>query len=101
MNTTILKHQMQNFSLENLKRFLGTNLVDTLLEWTPENQPLFTKSKLTDMILAVHGVKIFKSHDFRLALLKSFSKKELFDIGEILGITGQLESELELMSYLP
>lgn len=97
VNTTILKRQMQNFSLENLKRFLGKNLVDTLLEWTPENQPLFTKSKLTDMILTVHGVKVFKNPDFRLALLKTFCKEDIFDIGEIIGINSRAESDLELI----
>ena len=56
---------MRKLSIESLKGHLGTELVDTMIEWMPEETSLFTKKKLTEMILSIHGEKIVKEKRFR------------------------------------
>jgi len=75
---------MLDFSLESLKYFLGTNLVDTLIEWTPDNVTLFTKAKLSNMILAIHGLNILKDNNFRKALLRTFTKENILVLATLL-----------------
>lgn len=75
----ILKQHMMKFSTEELKSFLGKDLVESLLEWNTENEAFASKSRLSDMILCVYGLSILKNKEFRLRLLKTFSKNELFE----------------------
>ena len=84
MGTDTLRRHMLNFSIETLKCFLGTNLVDTLIEWTPDNETLFTKTKLVDMILAIHGINILKDKNFRATLLKTFTKDNIERLASML-----------------
>jgi DNA repair protein RadD len=84
VNTDIIRNQMLNFSIKCLKEFLGVNLVDTLIEWTPDNQTLFTKAKLTDMILTIHGVNILKQAAFRKCLLQTFPKNIIISFSELM-----------------
>lgn len=84
MNIEIIRTQMLKFSLENLKEFLGGNLVDTLIEWTPDNLPLITKAKLTDMILTIHGINILTKPEFRKCLLLTFSKEIIMSFAPLL-----------------
>lgn len=79
MDHKILKKYMMQFSTEELKHFLGTDLVDSLLEWNTENEAFASKSRLSDMILCVHGLSILKNKDFRLRLLKSLPPQEILD----------------------
>jgi superfamily II DNA or RNA helicase len=82
---------MLDFSLESLKHFLGMNLVDTLLEWAPDNGTLFTKAKLSSMILAIHGLNILKDNNFRKALLRTFSKENILGLAALLPSTSNQE----------
>ena len=84
MNTAILKRMMHKFNLESLKSYLGGNLVDTLIEWTPDNEVLFTRTKLSEMILTVHGTNILKNPTFRKELLKTFPEKEILSFRQFL-----------------
>jgi len=84
MNTEVIRTHMLRFSLESLKEFLGTNLVDTLLEWTPDNQPLITKAKITDMILAIHGINILAEPKFRKCLLVTFTNEIILSFAPLL-----------------
>ncbi|AET69797.1 DNA/RNA helicase, superfamily II [Desulfosporosinus orientis DSM 765] len=84
MNTQVIRTQMLSFSLESLKRFLGTNLIDTLLEWTPDNTAFVTKARLTDMILTIHGVNILKKSEFRKCLLRTFSEKTILSFSVLM-----------------
>jgi len=83
VDTSILKRYMLNFSLEDLKAYLGQGLVDTMLEWMSNNE-VFTKAKLSEMILNVHGVNILKNKSFRKSLVQAFSEKEILSFRECL-----------------
>lgn len=84
MNTEVIRNQMLNFSIGYLKELLGINLVDTLIEWTPDNQTLFTKAKLADMILTIHGINILKHAEFRKCLLQTFPKGTVMSFSELM-----------------
>lgn len=77
MDHKILKKYMMKFSTEELKQFLGTDLVDSLLEWNVENEAFASKSRLSDMILCIYGISILKNKSFRLRLLKSLPQQEV------------------------
>lgn len=79
MNHRILKKYMMQFSTEELKQFLGKDLVDSLLEWNTGNEAFASKSRLSDMILCIYGTSILKNKDFRLRLLKSLPPQEILD----------------------
>ena len=79
MDHKMLKKYMMQFSTEELKHFLGTDLVDSLLEWNTENEAFASKKRLCDMILCIYGLSILKSKDFRLRLLKSLPPQEILD----------------------
>ena len=89
-----LEECLMDFSINSLKTYLGDELVDTLIEWTPENEPLFTKKKLTDMIMTIHGNEIFKNRDFRRDLLEKMTDKELEGLKQI---TNQRTDDLSLL----
>lgn len=82
MDHRILKKYMMQFPTEELKHFLGTDLVDSLLEWNTENEAFASKSRLSDMILCVYGLSILKNKDFRLRLIKSLPPQEILDFRE-------------------
>lgn len=79
MDHKVLKKYMMQFSTEELKQFLGTELVDSLLEWNSENEAFASKSRLSDMILCIYGLSVLKNKDFRLRLLKSFPPQEILE----------------------
>lgn len=76
------KHQelMFSFSRESLKDYLGKDIVDVLVEWTPASDGLLTKKKLIEMIQYLHGVSILKNRAFRKDLLLSMNPKEIIGI---------------------
>lgn len=79
MDHKILKEYMMQFSTEELKKFLGNDLVESLLEWNTGNEAFASKSRLSEMILSVYGISILKNKDFRRRLLKSLPKQEILD----------------------
>lgn len=74
-----LRKYMMNFSTESLKEFLGEDLVESLFEWYTGTGPFFTKARLSDMILNIHGVNILKKKDFRCQLFKVLPQKEILE----------------------
>jgi len=77
MDLSELKKRMRKFTLKSLETYLGSEIVDTLLEWTPEHKTLFTKSKLSEMILTIHGTKILNKVEFRKDLIETFQPLEV------------------------
>lgn len=74
-----LKSYMMKFSTEELKHFLGKDLVESLLEWNTEQEAFASKNRLSEMILCIYGTTILKRKDFRLRLFKAMSQKEILD----------------------
>lgn len=71
---------MFRFSRESLKGYLGSDMVDILIEWMPTGDGLLTKSKLIEMINCLHGVQILKNRSFRKDLLQAMDARDIFQI---------------------
>ena len=80
MENKTLKGYMMKMSLTSLKGYLGNELVDTLIEWIPENKQIYTKANIIDMILTVHGTSILKKKEFRLDLYKRFNDDTIYSM---------------------
>lgn len=93
-----MKQCMQQFSIEQLKNYLGVSLVDSFIEWSSDNQPLFTRKRLIDMIITVHGLDILSSNQFRMDLISTLTKSDI----DSLKLTDQEKSmpANEFASYL-
>ena len=63
-----LEYYMYNFNVVELKKFLGENLADLLVEWLPEGEQLFSEENLIHMIQSVYGNKILDNPEFRRRL---------------------------------
>lgn len=90
-----LRNYMSEFSLNELKYFLGENLCKMLMEWAKDYENLFTKSKLTNMIVKVHGINILKNKKFRKTLLYKFKEEEILSFRDFLGPEFKFETSLE------
>lgn len=82
MGNEILKNYMMSFSIETLRRFLGEDLVESLLEWHTGTDAFLTKSRLSDMILCIHGINILKNSDFREQLVRTMAENEILTLAE-------------------
>lgn len=97
-----LEECMMDFSVQSLKGYLGEDLVDILIEWTPNEEQLINRKKLIDMILSIHGNQIFKDEGFRRELLEKMSEEELLELGKVLGMeTDNLQMLIECASKQP
>lgn len=72
-----LEYYMYNFNVMELKKYLGNNLADLLIEWIPEGEQVFSEENLIQMILSVYGNKILDNYDFRIRLLKAFEPQKI------------------------
>ena len=77
MNLSELKKRMNRFTIKSLEKYLGNNIAETLLEWTPEDETLFTRGRLSEMILTIHGTNILKKEEFRKELVSTFPPSEI------------------------
>jgi len=84
MDTTKYRNCLMKFSTEELKVFLGGDLVDMLIEWTPDNEPLFTKSKLSDMIITIYGIEKLSDKSFRQALLYKLPQDDILSFRAVI-----------------
>lgn len=78
-----LRSYMMQFSTSQLRSYLDENLLSALLEWNSDDG-LFTKSKLSEMIITIYGLSILKNKDFRKEILKRFSEKEILNLKSLL-----------------
>ena len=79
-----LKKRMVLFSLEDLKSFLGADLVEQLaLEWST-NESRITKGLLSDVLLNVNGTAVLQNQTFRKTLLRHMTIDE---IGTVLNVS--------------
>lgn len=84
MDNKILKRYMMFFSTEQLKKYLGEDLLESLFEWQNDNESIFTKSKLSEMLININGLKILKQKEFREELLKKFEPETIQSFKEVL-----------------
>lgn len=71
---------MYKFEISTLKEYLGTNIIDTLIEWLPNGETLLTRKRLIKMIDSLYGVNILKNKEFRKDLLLSMDVKDILAI---------------------
>lgn len=72
-----LKDRMLRLSVDQLKNYLGHDIIDSLLEWNSSDDRLQSKSNLSDMIICIHGVSILKNKEFRNRLIKTFEPEDI------------------------
>ena len=80
----------------SLKRFLGDNIVETLIEWEPKGDQLLTRERLITMIDCVHGTSILKDRDFRTCILNNMPPKEIREIRDNC-LKGQEKQENDIL----
>lgn len=71
---------MLNFSMPQLKGYLGDQIVETLIEWSPDRKANLTKKRLITMIDCLYGSNIFKLKQFRKDLLLGMKKEDIIGI---------------------
>lgn len=64
----------------DLRDYLGQEIVDLLIEWTPQVETSLTKQKLISMINSIYGASILKKKRFRRDLLSCMSEKDIMAI---------------------
>jgi len=93
-----LRSKMNNFSDYSLRMYLGNDIVDTLIEWTPSDQQVFNKRRLIEMILTIHGFGILKNKGFREDLLKRCDENEILEFRSYL--KGDLQQSKDLQKII-
>ncbi len=97
-----LEYYMYNFNPVELKKFLGENLAELLVEWLPENEQLYSEENLINMIQSVYGNKILENQEFRTRLYKSFEPQKIMDYAVFLPEeTEDISTIIEFMSNNP
>ena len=71
---------MMMFSQSDLRNYLGSNVVDLVVEWFPNGDTMLTKQRMCSMIDSLYGTSILKQREFRKDLLLSMNSQELYDI---------------------
>lgn len=74
------KEVMFNFSEQQLREYLGGEVINTLVEWMPSEKLLLTKARLISYIDKIHGHEIFKKNSFRKDLLLAGTEKDVEEI---------------------
>lgn len=65
------------FSRENLRKYLGEELLEQFkFEWE-ENGEVFTKRKLAEMLIQLNGVELLKKQDFRRAVVRHLDSSDI------------------------
>lgn len=77
MNSAKLQSHMRRMSLEDLKKFLGPDIVESLLEWEIGT---ITKSKLSEMNYSIKGLSLFFNVEFRKKILYTLNEKEISEV---------------------
>lgn len=71
---------MVKLGQSDLRDYLGQEIVDLLIEWTPQGEASLTKQKLISMINSIYGASILKEKRFRKDLLSCMNEKDIMEI---------------------
>lgn len=94
-NRILKKYMMLSFADDELRDYLGEDIIKALIEWKNENEVLFTKSRLSEMIISINGLSILKDQEFRRKLLRDFEKEKIEQLKEVLPKKYKNEMDLE------
>ncbi len=71
---------MVKLGQSDLRDYLGQEIVDLLIEWTPQGETSLTKQKLISIINSIYGASILKEKRFRRDLLSCMNEKDIMAI---------------------
>ena len=93
---------MINLSQSDLRKYLGQDVVDMLIEWLPDGDVLLTKQRLIKMINSLYGTSILKNKEFRKDLLQTLKPKEIFKMRDecLTGIEKDKVDPLEIIDIV-
>lgn len=93
---------MQEMSQSDLRKALGSNMIDLIVEWWPSGDTLLTKKRLVDMIDSLYGTSILKDKDFRRCLLQCMSESDIYSIRDhcLIGSEKKENNPLEIIELL-
>ena len=93
---------MYRFEVASLKGYLGDDIVNTLIEWTPNGDTLLTRKRLIGMINSVYGMNVFKNRRFRTELLLSMKEEDILEIGNncLLGEEKKEKSPINIVKMI-
>lgn len=90
---------MVKLGYSDLRDYLGQDMVDLVIEWTPQGETSLTKQKLISMIDSIYGTSILKDKKFRKDLLSCMSEKEIYEIRDNC-LEGRERSEQDPMTVI-
>ena len=101
MDNKILKrYMMLSFADDELREYLGKDIIKALIEWKNENELLFTKSRLSEMIISIYGLSLLKNQEFRRKLLREVEKEKIEKFKEVLPKKYANETDLEKLKII-
>ena len=71
---------MVKLGQSDLRDYLGQEIVDLLIEWTPQGETSLTKKKLISIINSIYGTSILKEKRLRRDLLSCMNEKDIMAI---------------------
>ena len=71
---------MHKMSQSDLRDFLGSNMVDLIVEWWPNGDAMLTKQRMVSMINSLYGTSILKEKNFRRSLLLCMNESDIYQI---------------------
>lgn len=86
---------MNNFSVSDLQKILGKEIIENLNEWNYEQENKWSKIKLVSMIDTLYGINILKKQFVREKLLLAMQKKQIEELSKKYLLEGQTENLLE------
>ena len=71
---------MKKMGNSELRKYLGQDIIDLLVQWFPDGDNLLTKNKMISLINSIYGKNIFKDKSFRRSLLECLDESEIIKI---------------------
>lgn len=86
---------MNNFSVSDLQKILGKEIIENLNEWNYEQEDKWSKTKLVSMIDTLYGINILKKQFVREKLLLAMQKEQIKELSKKYLLEWQSENLLE------
>jgi len=71
---------MNNMDQNELRKYLGQEIIDMFVQWYPEKEAFLTKKRMINLINLIHGKTLFKNKDFRKNLLQCMKPSDILYI---------------------
>ena len=77
MENKTLKEYMTRLSRDKLQKYVGKEILESLIEWQNNDEWIFNKDTLVELIITINGMNIFKEKGFRKDLLKTLEPDQI------------------------